>query len=350
MSSFIDISASRRDGYNKVVSHPLQSYEWGEFRKHTGVKVIRRGLIKKNELVDGFTLTFHKVPFTNRVVGYLPKGDLPSKETLQELYLIGKQKRGAFIQLEPSLTVDDGKLKIEKLIKNCKLKIVNSFHPLFTKYTFMLDLTKSEDELLGTMHPKTRYNIKIAQRHGVWVEEDNSEEGFQTYLSLLAETTKRQGFYAHSPSYHRLQWEMFPKSYNPLEFSYHLLHARLKDSSGDVHALSSWVLFIFKDVLYYPYGASNSIHRNVMASNLLMWEAIRFGKRLGLKKFDLWGALGPNPDISDPWYGFHRFKEGYGGTLVEFVGSYDLIINQSVYEFLKLADKARWFFLKLQKR
>jgi lipid II:glycine glycyltransferase (peptidoglycan interpeptide bridge formation enzyme) len=85
-----------------------------------------------------------------------------------------------------------------------------------------------------------------------------------------------------------------------------------------------------------------------MASNLMMWEVIKFGKQLGLKEFDMWGALGPNPDTKDPWFGFHHFKEGYGGKLTEFVGSFDLVINQKMYLVYKILDKIRWTILRLK--
>ena len=114
-------------------------------------------------------------------------------------------------------------------------------------------------------------------------------------------------------------------------------------------ALVAWILFVFHDTLYYPYGASSDKFRNTMASNLIMWEAIKFGKKMGLKKIDMWGALGPNPDKNDPWYGFHRFKEGYGATLTEFAGSYDLVINPLLYQILKVGDKVRWMYLRLKK-
>jgi lipid II:glycine glycyltransferase (peptidoglycan interpeptide bridge formation enzyme) len=68
----------------------------------------------------------------------------------------------------------------------------------------------------------------------------------------------------------------------------------------------------------------------------------------GFKKFDLWGALGPNPDPHDPWYGFHRFKEGYHPDLVEYVGSYDLVINPFLYQLYCLGDTIRWGLLKLK--
>lgn len=320
----------------KYKSHPLQSPEWAEFRKKMGVKIIEE---------NGFILSIHKIPRTNWTIGYLPKGPMPSKEMLDKLQEIGKKEKCIFIQLEPNI------------LKNHKSSIINhkslvpSAHPLFTKYTFILDLTKSEEELLKGMHPKTRYNIKLAQKHGVETIKDNSNEAFETYLKLTRETTKRQGFYAHSENYHRIMWKTLPhkiinhKSSIINQLSSHLLLTKYQGKT-----LVAWIVFVFQDTLYYPYGASSSEHRETMASNLMMWEVIRFGKKLGLKKFDMWGALGPNPNPKDPWYGFHRFKQGYGGELVEFVGSYDLIINSMLYRLYKIADKIRWGLLKAIKR
>jgi lipid II:glycine glycyltransferase (peptidoglycan interpeptide bridge formation enzyme) len=59
----------------------------------------------------------------------------------------------------------------------------------------------------------------------------------------------------------------------------------------------------------------------------------------------MWGALSENPDSDDPWFGFHRFKKGYGAKLVEFVGSWDLVINPAAYQGAKIVDKARWLYL-----
>jgi lipid II:glycine glycyltransferase (peptidoglycan interpeptide bridge formation enzyme) len=60
----------------------------------------------------------------------------------------------------------------------------------------------------------------------------------------------------------------------------------------------------------------------------------------------MWGALGPNPNPKDPWYGFHRFKEGYGPKPVEFIGSFDFVINKKMYFVFKILNKVRWAILK----
>jgi len=323
-------------GLNKNVTHPLQTFEWGKFREKTGVKVIRS---------DSFQLSLHKVPATPFTIGYLPKGLLPDKKLIDELKSIGKRENCIFIQIEPNV------------IKTHNLELIThdlglrpAAHPLFTKYTFILDLTKSEEELLKNMHPKTRYNIRVAQKHGVEVVEDNSDEAFEKYIELTRETTKRQKFYAHSEQYHRLMWQTLRThnlslmTNNSDKLSAHLFTAKYK---GEV--LVAWIVFVFKDTIYYPYGASSSEDRETMASNLMMWEVIRWAKKRGLKKFDMWGALGPNPSEHDPWYGFHRFKQGYGGRLVEYVGSYDLVIKPLWYEIYKIADKIRWFLLRYVK-
>jgi hypothetical protein len=91
MNDFIDIDISKKEEYNSVVNHPLQTFEWGEFRKKTGVKVIRRGLVKNKKIVDAFTVTIHKVPKTPFNIGYLPKGNKPSAEIFKELIRIGKE-------------------------------------------------------------------------------------------------------------------------------------------------------------------------------------------------------------------------------------------------------------------
>lgn len=341
---FREVSPQEKEEFNKVVSHPLQSYEWGEFREKTGVKVIRRVCEENGKIVDGFQLTIHKIPHAPFNIGYLPKGNLPTKELIKELQRIGKEENCIFIQLEPNATADH-----KSSILNHK-SLIPSAHPLFTKYTLELDLVKSEEELLKNMHSKTRYNIRVAQKHGVEVKEDNTEKAFEKYLKLTDETTKRQNFYAHTKDYHKKMWSTLKTPSTKYELlNTNVLTAHLLTADYHNKILTTWILFVFQDRLYYPYGASTNEHREVMANNLVMWEAIRFGKKLGLKKFDMWGALSENPDPKDPWFGFHRFKTGYGPKHIEFVGSYDLVISPAVYQIYKLADKLRWMYLRLKK-
>src|SRR3989344_34581 len=338
------ITKEEKDAFNELATHPLQSFDWGEFRKKSSVIVIRKGFYEKGKLVEGFQLTIHKIPKTPWTIGYLPKGILPTKEIINELKKIGEEYNCIFIQLEPNVEQNE-----EFTIQSLELGLLPSAHPLFTKYTFTLDISKSEEELLKSFHSKTRYNIRVAEKYGVKVEVKHDDTSFQKYIALVHETTSRQKFYAHTDRYHQLMWKTlrrFPPQgkHAKDELKAHFLLATYQDTP-----LVAWILFSFHDTLYYPYGASSNAHREVMASNFMMWEAIRFGKKLGLNYFDLWGALGENPNKNDPWYGFHRFKEGYAPRHVTFIGSFDLVINPFLYQGYKFADTLRWFYLKLKK-
>jgi len=336
-----EILPQEKELFNQVAQHPLQSYQWGEFRKKTGVQVERLGFFVGGELRNAMQITFHKIPVINRFVGYFPKGFAPDGDQIAALQQLAKKYNAIYIKLEPNV-----KKPLEQLEKDNKdIQFLQRFQleegrPLFTRYTFELNLEPSEEELMSKQNSKTRYNIKLAEKKGVKVIEDTSERGLEDYLRILAETTKRQGFYAHTPEYFNKLWESLKDN-----DMMHIFKAVYENK-----VLVVWIVFVFNNVLYYPYGASSSLYREVMASNLMMWEVIRFGKAKGCKNFDMWGSLGPNPDPKSSWGGFHRFKKGYGGELVEFIGSYDLINDYPMYKIYSLAESLRWKFLRLKKK
>lgn len=309
--------------YNKIVTHIIQSWEWGDARKSLGTPVLRYGIFDQGKLVSAFQLTLHKIPLTKKYVGYLPKGPQLTKELAKALKKIARENNCAFIKLEPNIEIGAEQLKM-----SCS-QFIKSPKPLFTKYNFVLDLTQSEEEILKNMHPKTRYNIRVAQKHKVKIEERVDDEAFKIYLKLYFETTKRQGYHGHNTYYHTKIWECLKKDNM----------ARILIASLNNERLTAWMLINFKDTLYYPYGGSSKAHPEVMANNLVAWEAIKLGKKLKLENFDMWGALGPNADRSDPWFGFHKFKMGYGGTLVEYLGTFDLVLNWPIYILFTIVDK-----------
>lgn len=298
---------------DKIASHPLQTRAWAEFRSKWGNEIL--------ETKYGI-LTLHKLPFTSFKIGMFIKGPAPTKQMLSELKKIGQEKNLIFIKLEPNT---------EKEGKTLKLLEESGAVPgktLFTPTTFWVDLTPSEEALMKSFLSKTRYNIRVAERNGVKVKEDNSDKAFERYLDLTRETIERQGFYAHSEKYHRLMWKILREAGI----------AHLMTATYDGQIITTWILFVWKKFLYYPYGASTEKHKNVMANNLMMWEAIKFGKKKGLTTFDLWGR-----EIGK---GFTKFKEGYSPRVVEFLGTWDLVINKPAYTIYKVAEWIRWPTLK----
>lgn len=305
--------------------HPLQTKQWADFRSEWGNKVSfdKTGLI-----------IFTKVPYTNYTVGTFIRGANLNKKILLDLSKIANKYNCIFIKIEPNV------LKTEKLYKEYKKLGLIEGKRLFTPTSFWIDLTKSEDELLKSFTSKTRYNIRLAQKHGVKVKIDNSDKAFEKYLELTSETNKRQGFYSHTPKYHRLMWKHLKGKVANLLVAKYKPNDAGRNNVNEI--VSTWILFNNKDFLYYPYGASTDKHKHVMANNLMMWEAIRFGKKLGLSTFDLWGR--------EEGKGFTKFKEGYNPKVVEFIGSWDLVVNKPLYYLYTVVDKIRWFLLRLKAR
>ena len=313
-----------------MINHPLQSKEWEKARKEIGIETLRT-----DDGENDFLLTFHKIPYTNYKIGYLPRSVIPSKKVLNELYDYGKKNRVIFIKTEPYVEKSKFQISNLKSISNFKFQI--SKHPLFPEWTQILDLTKSEDELLKSFHHKTRYNIRLAEKKGVVVKEANNEKGFGEFSKLYFETCKRQKYFGHTPKYLKIIWENLKNNISHILIAYY-----------DNIPLAAYELFFYNDTLYYVYGGTSELHRNLMASNLLMWETIKLGNKLGATKLDMWGSLPPNYDSSHSWSGFTRFKEGYGTKFVEFVGSYDLIINPLLYTLYNSVYNLRSLYLKLK--
>lgn len=317
--------------WDSLATHPLQSWAWGEFRKFMGVHIEQLLILKNEKPVDAWQISFHNIPKSPYTIGYFPKGPKPDDFMIEELKKLGRKNNAIFIQLEPNTQ--------SPVTSPQSPKLIPSHHPLFTRFTFKLDITKTEEELLQSFHQKTRYNIRLAQKKDVKITEDNSDSAFGEFIKLSKETTERQKFYAHNETYHRTLWRTLSLHHE----------ARLFTATYNGKTLAAWVMFVFHDTLYYPYGASSRDHREVMAPNLMLWEIIRWGKIHDIKTIDLWGALGPpkagGSNEHDPWFGFHKFKEGYNPTLVEFVGSSDLVLKPSLYSLYRLADSARFSLL-----
>ncbi len=341
------IKPDEKEKYNQVVNHPLQTWEWGEFKEKTGMEAIRLGVFDQEKLIDGFQVLTRNLPKIGYQAGTVLKSSLPDQKVINAFRDLCREENISWLLIEPDHIVrrwqnKKGKIKkppvFDKPVDLSEFGLQEARKKLFATYSFVLDLTQPEEEIMSNMHRKTRYNIRLSERNGVQIAEESNEKGLNIFIDLLTKTMKRQGFYMHDENYFKQLWQILA----PADMA-HILLAKYENE-----VLAAWMLLNYKERIFYPYGASSSKHRDVMASNLICWEAIKLGKKLGCKKFDMWGSLGPNPDKNDDWYGFHRFKRGYGADLVEFVGSWDLIVSPLLYQGIQFADNLRWKWLRLK--
>jgi len=182
----------------------------------------------------------------------------------------------------------------------------------------------SDEELLGRMRSKTRYNIRLSGRRGVEVYENGSDE-IQNWLSLYAATRKRKQLTPHSENY-------FKRLFSLAESAQHGkadLRLLLAWHNGEV--LAGMVLALYGTYALYLYGASGERKRNLMPTYRLQWRAIEIARETGCSTYDLFG-IPSDTGPGHPMHGLLQFKTGFGGERIRRRGCWDYPLDQAAYE------------------
>ncbi|MFH1522904.1 MAG: peptidoglycan bridge formation glycyltransferase FemA/FemB family protein [Patescibacteria group bacterium] len=297
----------------------LQSWQWGEFQEKMGCKVIRLGVENNGQLVAAATLV--KTPLlAGKSYFYCPRGPvviadfrLPIADFLfDEIKKIARDEKVIFLRFES-----------QSQIENLKSKIVKTIDVQPSK-TLILDLSKSEDELLKNMHQKTRYNIRLAEKKGVKiVETQNIASKFEEFWKLMEQTVKRDNFRLHSKAYYKKMLEVDKK------------YVKLVVAQYNNKIIAGNIVTLFGNTVTYLHGASSDEYRNVMAPFLLQWHSIKLAKSLGYKYYDFYGI------DEKKWPGVTRFKNGFGGESKEYPGAFDLVFENGWYFIYKFIRKIK---------
>lgn len=303
----------------------FQTPEWEKFKIATGYR--------KSHRVDGI-LVLEKNLLASRSMLYSPLVDqsqidgIKFDDYISKIKDIAKAGKSIFYRLE--LDIPDH--NSESNIHNSQFIIHNSgfmksFEEMQPVHTIVLDLEKSEEEILAQMKPKGRYNIKVAERHNVSIKEEKNIDNFYRFYSGMA---KRQKITFRDKNYFQnLIDNLMPKDYCKVLTAY----------AGETPIASTIVTF-YSDTAIYLFGGSGNEFRNLMAPYLLQWHAIKMAKDRGMRKYDFFGVA-PEDSPNHPWSGVTKFKEQFGGARVKLLGSWDLVFKPSEYKLFKIAEKIR---------
>ncbi|MEW5798523.1 MAG: peptidoglycan bridge formation glycyltransferase FemA/FemB family protein [Bacteroidota bacterium] len=200
--------------------------------------------------------------------------------------------------------------------------IVPSYKDRFRepRNTICVDLTDSEETILARMKPKGRYNIRLAQRHGVTVKEDTSKQGIMDFIRLYKRTTSRHDIPSKPPGYFRELISVL--------IAHHCGSIFFAEYNGK--RIAAAIVVYFGERATYFFGGSLSLYRRVMAPYLLHFEIMRKAKEMGFAWYDLWG-VSPENDQSDPWHAISIFKRKFGGKEFNLYPTHDHIYDSSAY-------------------
>ncbi|MBR3320192.1 peptidoglycan bridge formation glycyltransferase FemA/FemB family protein [Candidatus Saccharibacteria bacterium] len=323
------------DSWEKILkAHPesnfLVSPLWAEMNRLIGHKLVVRTF-------DGKALLFGIVKDARRG-RYLevPGGPLLDwsdkklmSEVFEEIVKVAKEEKCVFVRFRPQL---ERTPENEKIIDSLKKSLDVRPAPmhLHAQNTVILDLTKTEDELLMDMRRQTRYEVRRSAKLELKVKEDSSEDMFNEFHSTQAETAKRQGFIP--PSKKELLAER--KAFSPNNLKLY------KVETPEDEAVAYGLILMFGEEAEYFEAASTDLNRKLPGAYALLWQAIKDLKKEGYKRFNLWGIAPPGVE-HHRYSGVTTFKTGFGGRVVEYIPAQDIVISQLRYKLDELVENAR---------
>lgn len=208
-----------------------------------------------------------------------------------------------------------------------------SFSNNLPSNTIYVDLKRSKSEILGSMKPKTRYNINLSQKKGVSVRIAGIGE-LGIWYRLYRETAARNHFHLHDIDYFSTILSVDATGTRSPADVFLLI------AEKDGMPLASMFLVIAGTRGTYLYGASSSENRNLMASYALQWEAMKIAREMGSTEYDMFGVA-PQPDPDHPMYGLYRFKSGFGGEMFHTLGCWDYPFDHGKYNTFRSMELAQ---------
>lgn len=280
----------------------LQSAEWERLQNSVG---------RKTWKINDILVIQHRLPFGLNYL-YCPRLRKVEDIFFKKIEEVAIQEQGVFLKIDPA----------DKLKPPFNHKYLGSVS-LQPRKTAILDLRKTEEELFGQTREKTRYNIRLAERHGAQIKNFQ----FGSFWKLLQETAERDKFKLHERSYYEKLLET-----RSGDFSNELFFAEYK---GKILAAALANFYKPSAVVTYLHGASTREHKEIMGPYLLHWHIIKEAKKRGFDYYDFGGV----DEIK--WPGVTRFKLGFGGNVIEYPPSIDIIYRPAWYEIYRLVKKLK---------
>ncbi|TCK97880.1 peptidoglycan pentaglycine glycine transferase (the first glycine) [Natranaerovirga hydrolytica] len=374
---------------NHQLGNELQTTYWGKFKSLFEWDYDTVGIEDDNHnIIAAAMILKRKIPCLKYNILYAPRGFVIEYEdkTIVEAFVkhirqYAQKNAAIFVKIDPCIKKNKRNKEGEmiKSDKNSK-QIINhlkklgfrqqssglGFENIQPRFVFELDIkNKSLDEIFNNFHSKTRYNIRLAARKGITIYE-GSREDLVEFERIMKITGQRDGFITRPLSYFEKLYDtleqkgkmkLFIAKYNykeginnideeikQLEKKKTIDTEKIKklnlkkeelnealNHNPDGIIVAGTIVLLTKKRACYLYGASDNIYRNLMPNYLIQWEMIKYAHQQKCETYDFRGVSG---DLSpeNPLYGLYKFKKGFNGELVEYIGEFDLVFNKILYK------------------
>jgi len=319
---------------NFVTAHPeanfLQSWQWGEFQASRNREILRRGVYDKDELIGIYTGHVEPARRGKHIeIAGGPIVDWSHDEAVKTLFddmrAKAKEMHCVFVRVRPQRE-DSAEARAD--LQKIGLKPAPMY--LSVELAGILDITKSQDEIMADMSQSLRRKIRKAEKENIVVEVSQKVDDIDEFYRIQLETAKRHDFFAFGKTFLEKQFEAFTKTNNAALYT-----ARL---NGEVLA-QNFMIFYGNEASYH-YGVSTALGTKHSGAPLLHLKAMQDARERGIKRYNFWGIVDEN-DTEHRFYGVSLFKRSFGVSELRYLPAHDLVVNKIAYLKTLVIETAR---------
>ena len=294
--------------------HLLQSWRWGVLKSRFGWDVERIAVSRNGQAALAQVLFRTKAGVS---IGYIPRGPVwaPNHpDAVGDLWArvdeVARRRKTLTIIVEPDRPIPD---------QSDRGLLTPGPEPIQPARSVKVDLL-DDQSLIDQMHPKTRYNVRLAVRRGVLTRiAEQPEDSIHEFYEMLQDTASRNEFVVHALDYYSEFLRTFADD------------ACLLFAEFDGEPVAGVIAAVFGEEGIYMYGASSTQQRAHGAAFLLQHETMRWARSLGARRYDLWGIPEYDPtssvnesgdrlaaSVGNDRRGLYEFKTRFGGSIVRY--------------------------------
>lgn len=308
----------------------LQSWDFYEFHLARGKKIVRRALVKDDKTIGsyaGVVETAKRGRYMAIAGGPIVNWDDEEavKMIFNDIHEQGLRLRCVFVRVRPQLELSDESLE---LMKKVGLKKAPMY--LSVEFAGVLDLRKSEEEILAGASQGFRRKLRKAAKNGIEITADTDDASIKEFCRLEKLHAERQKYVAFSTSFLTKQFEAFREGGEILIYT----------ARKDEEVLAQNFMIFYGPEASYHYGVSSELGTKYSAAPLLHMAAMEEARKRGCTRYNLWGIVEPD-ETSHRFYGVSEFKRSFGCAELRYTPAHDMILKPLAYQKTKLVESAR---------
>lgn len=317
--------------------HFMQTSLWGRVKQEWPWT----GLILRNDfgrIVGTMALLRHDCRFFPTCFYYAPRGPIFPRGDVQAFSVLiraaasfAKSHNAYLLRIDPEIPESDAAFLAVIREKGFRVNQAEDFSLFQPRLCYVSSLSgKDEQSLAGMYRRSTRCNVHKALRGALSVR-CGSARDLPQFCRMMAKTGAKNGFTPRSQEY-------FASFLDGLA-SYGKLY--LAELNGK--AIAASIAVFYGQTCSLCFCCSEEAGDKLHANELLQWYMQTDAIEHGCTRFDFRGVEGL-PVASNPYFGLHRYKQGFGAEFCAWIGQLDLPLRPLMYRMINRSANLRAAF------